>query len=72
LNGIPPFYAETIDELVTLYNNLDEELSEVDWEMTPEPVKDLIVNLLAKDPRKRFTITQCKAHNWIKVYCLTY
>jgi serine/threonine protein kinase len=36
------------------------------WDDISDSAKDLIRNLLVKDPSKRYTASQCLDHAWVK------
>jgi calcium/calmodulin-dependent protein kinase I len=65
LVGYPPFYADSDPELFKKIMACDYEFGE-GWDVVSDSAKDLIRNLLVKDPKKRFTATQALNHPWLK------
>ncbi|KAK3231901.1 hypothetical protein Dsin_003782 [Dipteronia sinensis] len=66
LSGVPPFWAETekgIFEAV-LNGNLDLQCSP--WPSISASAKDLIRNMLTRDPKKRITAAGALEHPWLK------
>jgi len=66
--GIPPFdsrtHKDTYDKIRSVNYKFPSHLS--------LEVKDLISNLLQKDPRKRLTIKEVRDHSWIRKNCLPF
>ncbi|XP_074566556.1 calcium-dependent protein kinase 28-like [Curcuma longa] len=65
LSGVPPFWAETEAGIFRqiLQGRLDFESQP--WPGISDSAKDLIRNMLNRDPRKRFTAHQVLCHPWI-------
>lgn len=65
LSGVPPFWAETEAGIFKeiLQGPLDFESEP--WPSISDSAKDLIRNMLTRDPRKRFTAHQVLCHPWI-------
>ncbi|XP_072950116.1 calcium-dependent protein kinase 24-like [Typha angustifolia] len=65
LSGVPPFWAETEAGIFRqiLQGRLDFETEP--WPGTSESAKDLIRNMLNRDPKKRFTAHDVLCHPWI-------
>ncbi|WOL04091.1 hypothetical protein Cni_G12812 [Canna indica] len=65
LSGVPPFWAETEAGIFRqiLQGRLDFESEP--WPGISESAKDLIRNMLNRDPKKRFTAHQVLCHPWI-------
>ncbi|CAL9086450.1 unnamed protein product [Musa acuminata var. zebrina] len=65
LSGVPPFWAETEAGIFRqiLKGHLDFESEP--WPGISDSAKDLIRNMLNRDPRKRFTAHQVLCHPWI-------
>ncbi|RWW77671.1 hypothetical protein BHE74_00014166 [Ensete ventricosum] len=65
LSGVPPFWAETEAGIFRriLQGRLDFESQP--WPGISDSAKDLIRNMLCKDPRKRYTAHQVLCHPWI-------
>ncbi|CAL9056178.1 unnamed protein product [Musa banksii] len=65
LSGVPPFWAETEAGIFRriLQGRLDFESQP--WPGISDSAKDLIRNMLCRDPRKRYTAHQVLCHPWI-------
>ncbi|CAA7405251.1 unnamed protein product [Spirodela intermedia] len=65
LSGVPPFWAETESGIFRqiLQGALDFESEP--WPCISESAKDLIRNMLNRNPRKRFTAHEVLCHPWI-------
>ncbi|KAI0494442.1 hypothetical protein KFK09_024580 [Dendrobium nobile] len=65
LCGVPPFWAETEAGIFKqiLQGHLDFESEP--WPSISDSAKDLIRNMLNRDPKKRFTAHQVLCHPWI-------
>ncbi|KMZ58326.1 Calcium-dependent protein kinase [Zostera marina] len=65
LSGVPPFWAETeggiFKEILKAHLDFESE----PWPLISESAKDLIRNMLNRDPTKRFTAHQVLCHPWI-------
>jgi len=66
LSGSLPFDHESQKETIrmTLENNLEFDL--VCWKKISDDCKDLIQNLLEKDPKKRITLENALKHRWFQ------
>jgi hypothetical protein len=62
VTGIPPFYAETKEEL---FHNIQHTELKVPDTLSSE-LQDLLHRLLEKDPNKRIVVDEIKAHRWFK------
>ena len=67
LCGYPPFFAEEDESLLELIQDGTYTFDDEYWGDKSSDAKDLICNLLQKDPQKRFTAEQFLAHRWIMV-----
>ncbi|XP_042509798.1 calcium-dependent protein kinase 1-like [Macadamia integrifolia] len=67
LSGVPPFWAETEQEIFQqiLHGHLD--FSSDPWPRISGDAKDLIRKMLVRDPKKRLTVHQVISHPWIHV-----
>jgi len=65
LVGYPPFYADNDPALFKKIMACDYDFGE-GWDVISTQAKDLVKNLLVKDPKKRFTAQQCLNHAFIK------
>lgn len=78
--GHPPFGTSrpTDQHYTTIVNNrgdlfwLIQEKALQEGEEYSESFKDLILNLLALDPKRRLTLSEIKAHSWVQGPLLTY
>lgn len=66
LCGFPPFYDESIQELSEKVAKGQYTFLSPWWDPMSASSKDLISNLLAVDPEKRYTINQFFEHPWVK------
>ncbi|KAM0917813.1 hypothetical protein ACQ4PT_009245 [Festuca glaucescens] len=66
LCGSPPFWAETEKGIfdAILVNQVD--FCSSPWPTISESAKDLIRQMLNKDPKKRITAVQALEHSWLK------
>jgi len=65
LSGYPPFYADSAPALFKKIMDVKYDFDDSVWDDISDSAKDLIRNLLVKDPSKRFTAQQCLTHAWI-------
>jgi len=65
LSGYPPFYADSAPALFKKIMDVKYDFDDSVWDDISDTAKDLIRNLLVKDPAKRFTARQCLTHAWI-------
>ncbi|WOL02336.1 calcium-dependent protein kinase 24-like [Canna indica] len=65
LSGVPPFWAETESAIFReiLQGHIDFESEP--WPCISDSAKDLIRNMLNRNPKKRFTAHQVLCHPWI-------
>jgi len=66
LSGYPPFYADSAPALFKKIMDVKYDFDDSVWEDISDSAKDLIRNLLVKEPSKRFTAKQCLQHPWVK------
>jgi serine/threonine protein kinase len=66
LSGYPPFYADSAPALFKKIMDVKYDFDDSVWDDISDSAKDLIRNLLVKDPSKRFTATQCLEHPWVR------
>lgn len=66
LCGYPPFYGETDREVLSKVRVGAFSFDQQDWKGISQDAKALIRNLLAFNPRKRYTAEQALADEWIK------
>lgn len=66
LCGYPPFYADNAPALFKKIMDVKYDFDDPSWDDVSEAAKDLIRNLLVKDPKKRFTASQCIADPWVQ------
>jgi len=65
LSGYPPFYADSAPALFKKIMDVKYDFDDSVWDDISDSAKDLIRNLLVKDPSKRYTAQQCLTHPWI-------
>jgi len=66
LSGYPPFYADSAPALFKKIMDVKYDFDDSVWDDISDSAKDLIRNLLVKDPSKRYTASQCLEHPWVK------
>jgi len=65
LSGYPPFYADSAPALFKKIMDVKYDFDDSVWDDISDTAKDLIRNLLVKDPNKRYNARQCLEHAWI-------
>lgn len=66
LSGYPPFYADSAPALFKKIMDVKYDFDDSVWDDISDSAKDLIRNLLVKDPSKRFTASHCLEHAWVR------
>eukprot|EP01097_Dermamoeba_algensis_P006627 TRINITY_DN412_c0_g1_i8.p1 TRINITY_DN412_c0_g1~~TRINITY_DN412_c0_g1_i8.p1 ORF type:complete len:376 (-),score=98.78 TRINITY_DN412_c0_g1_i8:277-1404(-) len=66
LCGFPPFYADTPPELFKKIMDVKYDFDDPAWDNVSEAAKNVIRNLLVKDPQKRWTAQQCLRDSWVQ------
>jgi len=66
LSGYPPFYADSAPALFKKIMDVKYDFDDSVWDDISDSAKDLIRNLLVKDPQQRYTAAQCLDHPWVK------
>eukprot|EP01087_Luapelamoeba_hula_P012824 TRINITY_DN361_c0_g1_i1.p1 TRINITY_DN361_c0_g1~~TRINITY_DN361_c0_g1_i1.p1 ORF type:complete len:351 (-),score=82.96 TRINITY_DN361_c0_g1_i1:244-1296(-) len=66
LSGYPPFYADSAPALFKKIMDVKYDFDDSVWDDISDSAKDLIRNLLVKEPNNRFTAKQCLEHPWVK------
>lgn len=64
LSGDVPFFRNTDDERFDAIKVCKWEFSDAIWDDISDEAKDLIRNLLVKDPSKRLTAVEILQHPW--------
>lgn len=67
LNGTLPFDADDLETIVEQTVLDDLELEGRFWQNVSPEAKDLLTNLLRKDPSERISVKEALQHPWIKV-----
>ncbi|KAJ7974813.1 Calcium-dependent protein kinase [Quillaja saponaria] len=67
LSGVPPFWAENEQGIFEQVLNGDLDFSSDPWPSISESAKDLVRQMLVRDPRRRLTAYQVLCHPWIQV-----
>lgn len=65
LSGIHPFQIADEDLMLDNIQNAKWDWVGPNWPKISSDAKDLVRNMLAKDPAQRFTINQCLTHKWL-------
>ncbi|GAB2272594.1 Calcium-dependent protein kinase 25 [Dionaea muscipula] len=65
LSGVPPFWAETEEEIFEEVLHGDLDFSSDPWPDVSEGAKDLVRRMLVRDPKKRLTAHEVLCHPWI-------
>ncbi|GMH09681.1 hypothetical protein Nepgr_011522 [Nepenthes gracilis] len=65
LSGVPPFWAETEEEIFEEVLHGDLDFSSDPWPRISEGAKDLVRRMLVRDPKKRLTAHEVLCHPWI-------
>lgn len=66
LCGYPPFYEDNAPALFRKIIDAEYDFDDPIWNEVSEDAKNLIRNLLIKDPEKRLTAKQVLQHTWLK------
>eukprot|EP01102_Stenamoeba_stenopodia_P014000 TRINITY_DN4611_c0_g1_i2.p1 TRINITY_DN4611_c0_g1~~TRINITY_DN4611_c0_g1_i2.p1 ORF type:complete len:339 (-),score=95.45 TRINITY_DN4611_c0_g1_i2:253-1269(-) len=66
LSGYPPFFGDTSSELFKKIIDCNYDFDDPAWDNVSEPPKNLIRQLLVKDPSKRLTAKQMYDHDWVQ------
>eukprot|EP01098_Paradermamoeba_levis_P015881 TRINITY_DN830_c0_g1_i1.p1 TRINITY_DN830_c0_g1~~TRINITY_DN830_c0_g1_i1.p1 ORF type:complete len:379 (-),score=139.95 TRINITY_DN830_c0_g1_i1:174-1256(-) len=66
LCGFPPFYADTPPELFKKIMEVKYDFDDPAWDNVSEGAKNVIRNLLVKDPQKRWTAKQILQDSWVQ------
>jgi len=66
LCGYPPFYADNAPALFKKIMEVKYDFDDPSWDEVSDAAKDLIRNLLVKDPKKRYTAQQCLEDPWVQ------
>lgn len=66
LCGYPPFYADNAPALFKKIMDVKYDFDDPSWDDVSDGAKDLIRNLLVKDPKKRYTASQCLQDAWVQ------
>ncbi|XP_071734001.1 calcium-dependent protein kinase 1-like [Rutidosis leptorrhynchoides] len=67
LSGVPPFWAETEQEIFEQVLQGDLDFSSDPWPSISEGAKDLVRRMLIRDPKKRLTAHEVLCHPWVQV-----
>ncbi|GAB2226848.1 hypothetical protein Drorol1_Dr00008641 [Drosera rotundifolia] len=65
LSGVPPFWAETEEEIFEEVLHGDLDFSSDPWPNISEGAIDLVRRMLVRDPKKRLTAHEVLCHPWI-------
>ncbi|XP_027111229.1 calcium-dependent protein kinase 1 [Coffea arabica] len=67
LSGVPPFWAETEQEIFEEVLHGDLDFSSDPWPSISESAKDLVRKMLVRDPRRRLTAHEVLCHPWVQI-----
>ncbi|KAJ7970646.1 putative Calcium-dependent protein kinase [Quillaja saponaria] len=67
LSGVPPFWAESEQGIFEQVLHGDLDFASDPWPSISESAKDLVRQMLVRDPRRRLTAYQVLCHPWIQV-----
>ncbi|KAL5806373.1 hypothetical protein ACOSQ3_029268 [Xanthoceras sorbifolium] len=67
LSGVPPFWAESEDEIFQEVLQGDLDFSSDPWPNISESAKDLVRKMLVRDPKKRLSAHEVLCHPWVQV-----
>jgi calcium-dependent protein kinase len=67
LSGVPPFWAETEQEIFEQVLHGDLDFLSDPWPSISEEAKDLVRKMLVRDPKKRPTAHEVLCHPWVQV-----
>ncbi|MFS7957922.1 putative protein kinase CAMK-CDPK family [Helianthus anomalus] len=67
LSGVPPFWAETDEGIFEQVLHGDLDFSSDPWPSISDGAKDLVRNMLVRDPKKRLTAHEVLCHPWVQV-----
>ena len=71
LCGYPPFYADNAPALFKKIMDVKYDFDDPSWEDVSDDAKELIRNLLVKDPKERYSARQCLEDTWVQGNCST-
>ncbi|KAJ7971348.1 putative Calcium-dependent protein kinase [Quillaja saponaria] len=67
LCGVPPFWAESEDDIFEEVLHGDLDFSSDPWPNISKSAEDLVRKMLVRDPRKRITAHEVLCHPWVQV-----
>ncbi|KAH7294698.1 hypothetical protein KP509_27G013900 [Ceratopteris richardii] len=68
LCGYPPFNGESVDEIFQSIKRGRPNLTDYPWSSISLEAKDLVKNMLQKNPYRRFKLRDLSAHPWMQEY----
>jgi calcium/calmodulin-dependent protein kinase I len=69
LCGFSPFLSSTQHGLFDKIVKCEYDFPDPEWTNISESAKDFIRHLLVKEPKERYTASQCLKHPWLNVRC---
>ncbi|KAF5747754.1 putative calcium-dependent protein kinase [Tripterygium wilfordii] len=66
LSGVPPFWAETEEDIFDEVLRGDLDFSSDPWPNISDSAKDLVRRMLVRDPKKRITAHEVLCHPWVQ------
>ncbi|KAL8132151.1 hypothetical protein AgCh_007879 [Apium graveolens] len=67
LSGVPPFWAETEQDIFEEVLRGDLDFSSDPWPKISDSAKDLVRRMLVRDPKRRMTAHEALCHPWVRV-----
>ncbi|KAG8094052.1 hypothetical protein GUJ93_ZPchr0012g19198 [Zizania palustris] len=66
LSGIPPFWGKTKSKIFECIRSTELRFPSDPWDKVSDSAKELITDMLRRDPRQRLTAKQVLEHSWIQ------
>uniref|UniRef100_A0A0E0DW36 non-specific serine/threonine protein kinase n=1 Tax=Oryza meridionalis TaxID=40149 RepID=A0A0E0DW36_9ORYZ len=66
LSGIPPFWGKTKSKIFECIRSTELRFPSDPWDKVSDSAKELITEMLRRDPRQRLTAKQVLEHSWIQ------
>ena len=66
LSGYFPFYSKTTELLLEKIEKAELSFEKNEWRKVSDQAKDLIIKMLNRDDKQRYTATQCLEHPWFE------
>mmetsp|Transcript_12722 Transcript_12722/g.38367 ORF Transcript_12722/g.38367 Transcript_12722/m.38367 type:complete len:528 (-) Transcript_12722:1419-3002(-) len=66
LSGMPPFYGDTEEQIFKMILRGQVDMQSAPWPTISPQAKNLVLQLLMRDPTKRLTASQALQHEWLR------